>query len=132
RSHRSPSPPPPNAPPPTRRQISVFFFSSRRRHTRSKRDWSSDVCSSDLLFRRYDLVCLRLEKGCFGLQLPLFELVSCATHLEKVGSLLRCVGAVSNSSFYEVVAQSVELILSFFWRDRRSTPSPHGVFFLSH
>src|SRR5207249_6800686 len=25
-----------------------FFFSSRRRHTSSKRDWSSDVCSSDL------------------------------------------------------------------------------------
>src|SRR5579885_2067871 len=25
-----------------------FLFSSRRRHTRSKRDWSSDVCSSDL------------------------------------------------------------------------------------
>src|SRR5699024_11333718 len=25
------------------------FFSSRRRHTRSKRDWSSDVCSSDLI-----------------------------------------------------------------------------------
>src|SRR6267378_5944466 len=24
-----------------------FFFSSRRRHTRSLRDWSSDVCSSD-------------------------------------------------------------------------------------
>src|SRR5256884_6468878 len=27
---------------------SVFFFSSRRRHTRCSRDWSSDVCSSDL------------------------------------------------------------------------------------
>src|SRR5439155_6552665 len=26
-----------------------FFFSSRRRHTRWPRDWSSDVCSSDLL-----------------------------------------------------------------------------------
>src|SRR2546421_2461293 len=26
-----------------------FFFSSRRRHTRSDRDWSSDVCSSDLV-----------------------------------------------------------------------------------
>src|SRR5699024_1864112 len=26
----------------------AFFFASRRRHTRSKRDWSSDVCSSDL------------------------------------------------------------------------------------
>src|SRR5690554_6515541 len=28
---------------------SIFFFSSRRRHTRCGRDWSSDVCSSDLL-----------------------------------------------------------------------------------
>src|SRR5690606_40679384 len=26
-----------------------FFFSSRRRHTRFSRDWSSDVCSSDLI-----------------------------------------------------------------------------------
>src|SRR5438105_6478631 len=29
-----------------------FFFSSRRRHTRSTRDWSSDVCSSDLIRNR--------------------------------------------------------------------------------
>src|SRR5207245_3031251 len=28
--------------------FSSFFFSSRRRHTRCYRDWSSDVCSSDL------------------------------------------------------------------------------------
>src|SRR5258707_14841543 len=28
-----------------------FFFSSRRRHTRYWRDWSSDVCSSDLPYR---------------------------------------------------------------------------------
>src|SRR5690625_984754 len=28
--------------------IPLFFFSSRRRHTRWPRDWSSDVCSSDL------------------------------------------------------------------------------------
>src|SRR3712207_7660648 len=28
--------------------IFFFFFSSRRRHTRYWRDWSSDVCSSDL------------------------------------------------------------------------------------
>src|SRR5690606_40633873 len=33
---------------PTRRTLSQFFFSSRRRHTRFSRDWSSDVCSSDL------------------------------------------------------------------------------------
>src|SRR5207253_8672418 len=29
-----------------------FFFSSRRRHTRWPRDWSSDVCSSDLIGNR--------------------------------------------------------------------------------
>src|SRR2546429_7236139 len=28
--------------------VMFFFFSSRRRHTRCSRDWSSDVCSSDL------------------------------------------------------------------------------------
>src|SRR2546422_1701636 len=36
---------------PTRCQF-FFFFSSRRRHTRCSRDWSSDVCSSDLAGRR--------------------------------------------------------------------------------
>src|SRR5690606_39456675 len=33
--------------------ISFFFFSSRRRHPTFSRDWSSDVCSSDLLFRKW-------------------------------------------------------------------------------
>src|SRR6266496_6732971 len=33
---------------PTRPIWFFFFFSSKRRHTRSLRDWSSDVCSSDL------------------------------------------------------------------------------------
>src|SRR2546430_8049867 len=32
-----------------RLSVFVFFFSSRRRHTRFDCDWSSDVCSSDLL-----------------------------------------------------------------------------------
>src|SRR5215469_17412130 len=36
--------------------MSFFFFSSRRRHTRSLRDWSSDVCSSDLVQLLADLV----------------------------------------------------------------------------
>src|SRR5690606_39925736 len=31
--------------------VLYFFFSSRRRHTRFSRDWSSDVCSSDLNFQ---------------------------------------------------------------------------------
>src|SRR5690606_40718251 len=33
----------------------IFFFSSRRRHTRFSRDWSSDVCSSDLAGARSPL-----------------------------------------------------------------------------
>src|SRR5690625_7671730 len=32
--------------------LSFFFFASRRRHTRWPRDWSSDVCSSDLVQHR--------------------------------------------------------------------------------
>src|SRR5204863_1519464 len=32
--------------------VFFFFFSSRRRHTSSLRDWSSDVCSSDLFTAR--------------------------------------------------------------------------------
>src|SRR2546427_9217824 len=37
-----------------------FFFSSRRRHTRFDCDWSSDVCSSDLLADRWGPV----DRGC--------------------------------------------------------------------
>src|SRR3989454_6527431 len=33
----------------SRRYVRLFFFSSRRRHTRLQGDWSSDVCSSDLV-----------------------------------------------------------------------------------
>src|SRR5699024_11373129 len=36
-----------------------FFFSSRRRHTRSKRDWSSDVCSSDLENKEVDFFVIK-------------------------------------------------------------------------
>src|SRR2546430_13126999 len=35
--------------------LCCFFFSSRRRHTRFDCDWSSDVCSSDLPYRRVTL-----------------------------------------------------------------------------
>src|SRR5699024_11957823 len=39
-----------------------FFFSSRRRHTRSKRDWSSDVCSSDLLQQSHQTYYVQLYR----------------------------------------------------------------------
>src|SRR6266849_3337414 len=41
--------------------MNIFFFSSRRRHTRSTRDWSSDVCSSDLALEEDTKLEYRLE-----------------------------------------------------------------------
>src|SRR2546429_4458608 len=41
--------------------ITFFFFSSRRRHTRCSRDWSSDVCSSDLPTTSFRFPSMRLN-----------------------------------------------------------------------
>src|SRR5690606_41175846 len=40
-----------------------FFFSSRRRHTRFSRDWSSDVCSSDLLGTQLECQLVAIPAG---------------------------------------------------------------------
>src|SRR3989449_9411759 len=42
--------------------VRFFFFSSRRRHTRCSRDWSSDVCSSDLAGRHHGRLWLRVPE----------------------------------------------------------------------
>src|SRR5687768_17881923 len=49
-----------------------FFFSSRRRHTRCSRDWSSDVCSSDLFSISSTPVCAasRRNAGHSSAQIP--------------------------------------------------------------
>src|SRR5690625_5993176 len=47
--------------------MSLFFFSSRRRHTRWPRDWSSDVCSSDLDPTKAIAVVLQAEDTRFAL-----------------------------------------------------------------
>src|SRR5439155_7447796 len=44
-------------------RIFIFLFSSRRRHTSWPRDWSSDVCSSDLDLGLDDLVPRRVRGG---------------------------------------------------------------------
>src|SRR5437016_7953364 len=48
----------------------LFFFSSRRRHTRLVSDWSSDVCSSDLLRWRFSSE----DKGVFPLLSQAFRI----------------------------------------------------------
>src|SRR5690606_39891892 len=42
--------------------MSCFFFSSRRRHTRFSRDWSSDVCSSDLKRENGDKLVMEVQQ----------------------------------------------------------------------
>src|SRR5699024_2206708 len=81
-----------------------FFFSSRRRHTRSKRDWSSDVCSSDLLnyfdtakeayFNAYFQTISALSNGGFALQND--SLVPYANDyiIQTITMLLIIVGAI--------------------------------------
>src|SRR5699024_11811078 len=57
-----------------------FFFSSRRRHTRSKRDWSSDVCSSDLLFELGGVQAQLEEGAVLHVQLVLGSLIARVRH----------------------------------------------------
>src|SRR5699024_11610401 len=57
----------------------IFFFSSRRRHTRSKRDWSSDVCSSDLITRAMQLGSNEervIHEFCDQMQIPFDKIAS--------------------------------------------------------
>src|SRR2546429_5445955 len=51
----------------------MFFFSSRRRHTRCSRDWSSDVCSSDLSTRRNRLSINRKKNNSAAMLYPSLE-----------------------------------------------------------
>src|SRR2546430_5981391 len=70
----------------TRRTSATFFFSSRRRHTRFDCDWSSDVCSSDLLFR---LACSSGYFQGFGQVVKILGMrCNLVTLLQKVYSLV--------------------------------------------
>src|SRR5690606_21274254 len=68
-----------------------FFFSSRRRHTRFSRDWSSDVCSSDLWERAIahgeQLMAREAERGGFDVYRP--EALSLAPYANAIGYYAR-------------------------------------------
>src|SRR6266508_4919470 len=78
--------------------MGFFFFSSRRRHTRWPRDWSSDVCSSDLD--------LRARAG---------KLASSTTGTSRVWALTLVLAAVG------VVLAAIE------WPAGRPADSPPGI-----
>src|SRR2546429_381091 len=80
-----------------------FFFSSRRRHTRCSRDWSSDVCSSDLV--------LQVTRILISITIPSR---SCCGGTLKYGATLknvcspghgRCEWPVSNGSTLQPASQ---------------------------
>src|SRR5260370_41637411 len=73
-----------------------FFFSSRRRHTRFKCDWSSDVCSSDLVIQAFWLSC-NTAFGQIGIRLGGATLRNYATRFGWNSSNLTIPMAVSPS-----------------------------------
>src|SRR5438067_3033803 len=85
----------------------LFFFSSRRRHTRSKRDWSSDVCSSDLF--------LQFKPGGLG------ELVS-AQRAEATGLELQKLAALST-----LASSSTQETRTYFVTDAQGSPDRKSV-----
>src|SRR5256885_13286413 len=63
-----------------------FFFSSRRRHTRLQGDWSSDVCSSDLVLREAAVeVHAEDPLPSADVELPAAALVALAAHDMRLG-----------------------------------------------
>src|SRR5216683_5598448 len=83
-----------------------FFFSSRRRHTRSDRDWSSDVCSSDL-DQVPDLDAVVVPVGGGGL----IAGVACAIKESKPGVRVIGVQAAALPSMRAAVHQHLPVLL---------------------
>src|SRR5690606_20938025 len=82
-----------------------FFFSSRRRHTRFSRDWSSDVCSSDLW-----LVCAVLGLPCVvPVQLPWLPCV-----FQIVGPRLPCLCQIALQILYQIVLPKLPYVFESF------------------
>src|SRR5690606_39284019 len=66
---------------------SFFFFSSRRRHTRFSRDWSSDVCSSDLIESQPYLEAIRQLRYEIGHRNALDIHLTLVPYLQAAGEL---------------------------------------------
>src|SRR5690606_39756138 len=82
-----------------------FFFSSRRRHTRFSRDWSSDVCSSDLLIRAASHIKALEEAQATSRELSILK---CHVLVREVVSF-----AVLEASFSETIKTVLSLLVAF-------------------
>src|SRR5699024_11801589 len=100
------APPPPTVPHLQLRAVAVglradtewlvfrFFFSRRRRHTSSKRDWSSDVCSSDLGEAQRVKLASELHKRSNGRTIYVLDEPTTGLHFEDVRKLLEVLGGL--------------------------------------
>src|SRR5699024_12108827 len=79
----------------------IFFFSSRRRHTRSKRDWSSDVCSSDLVMS------VAREAG----ERSKISVYAKNTDVDAVGSCVGARGARVEAIVDELNGEKIDIVL---------------------
>src|SRR2546421_2457932 len=90
-----------------------FFFSSRRRHTRSDRDWSSDVCSSDLNVEGIDSYLARQRT-----QLPVIGPAG-QERLRKARAHISGTGRIGTShAMHLAAARSGERRVGEEWRSR--------------
>src|SRR5690606_31627773 len=85
--------------------VVFFFFSSRRRHTRFSRDWSSDVCSSDLTVVLEPCPMNQTSNQPFQLPIQGMTCASCAGRIER--ALARLAGV--NSVQVNLASDSVTL-----------------------
>src|SRR5690606_31575041 len=82
----------------------LFFFSSRRRHTRFSRDWSSDVCSSDLNKNRPKIIATRK---------PIFESIRQQQQEERQALRMAELESIQTGSILEGVVESFESHAAF-------------------
>src|SRR4030043_704308 len=107
--------------------VLLFFFSSRRRHTRCSRDWSSDVCSSDLLQRIY--------QSLFRILLKLLDRFRYLLKLSCLTIPAVCMPAANafNSQFNIVVIPFFYQLMAYLTRHiKESFKGPKNLDFLQH
>src|SRR5690606_18322953 len=100
----------------------LFFFSSRRRHTRFSRDWSSDVCSSDLrtlqpAIRNINAILPQLRGGFQGVAAAISGLagrITGAFRAEGIAPFNRILG--STSTLINRVGQFLEPVIGAMLR----------------
>src|SRR2546430_8681128 len=105
----------------------LFFFSSRRRHTRFDCDWSSDVCSSDLL-KRFEAFAGRLERELGTEPAPETRALAAQVRLERTWRLPKAAAAEAKRAPLVGRARELGQLVEAWTTCRRGPhPAPAGV-----